>query len=71
MESGKKPNPPLPSETNRWNVEYQFRTIFHVSHDEFMDTPLDEVKWLMNIHKVHMEAKAKAQAKERQSQGGA
>ncbi len=49
-----------------WSVEYAFRKLFHCSHDEFMDTPLEEIEWLMRIHNVHI--KAENEANKRASQ---
>lgn len=37
-------------------MEYQFRKLFGGTHDQFMDTPLEEIEWLLRIHKAHVDA---------------
>lgn len=46
--------------TGRWYAEYQFRSIFHCSHDEFMDTPLEQIEWMLRIHAEVVKAENKA-----------
>jgi len=36
--------------TGRWYAEYQFCSVFGRSHDEFMDTPLEVIEWMLRIH---------------------
>jgi hypothetical protein len=45
-----------------WFREYQFMTITHCTHEEYLDTPLQVIERTLRIHSVVEDARAKAQA---------
>lgn len=53
------PNPPLDPRTAGWNAEYLFRRVFHVTHEQYLDTPNDEIEWLLRIHQKYVEQEAR------------
>ncbi len=43
-------------------TEYLYRKTFHLSHDEYLDSPINDIQWMTRIDlkvKEHEEAEAK------------
>ena len=40
--------------------EYLYRKLFGGTHEQFMDTPVEEIEWLLRIHAVYQKAENKA-----------
>lgn len=41
-----------------------FRTVLHVSHEEFLDTPMEEIEWMLRIHNEVVKAENEAQKRQ-------
>lgn len=36
---------------DRYN-EYRYRKLFHCTHDEYLDTPYEDIEWMLHIDKT-------------------
>lgn len=35
-----------------WLREYQYRTVFRMSHEEFLGEPIETIEWLLRIDSI-------------------
>lgn len=39
-----------------WDREYQFRQAFPMTHEQFLDEPVESVEWMLRIHQARQQA---------------
>lgn len=54
--------------TASWNDEYQYRRMFPMTHEQFENEPVEVVRWMLEIDKIHGEARQKR--REQPPEGG-
>lgn len=43
----------LRTEDHQRLTEYNYRVLFNVSHEQYMNEPMDSIDWMLRIDEVH------------------